>query len=60
MSYEKERNKAAKENLGLWREEAKRNSEKNLERDFSVEDHQFSKLKYGESLFIIMAVCSYG
>jgi len=35
MVTDKESNKRTKEKLGLWREEAKRNNEKNLERDFT-------------------------
>ena len=41
----KESNKAAKEKQGLWREAARRNSEKNLERDFNVGNHQFRKTR---------------
>ena len=53
----KERNKAAKEKLGLWREEAMRHSEKNLERDLTVGNHQFGKLEVREeSLFTIRVV----
>jgi len=33
----------AKEKLGLWRKEARRNREKKLERDFTVGNHQFHK-----------------
>ena len=37
--------KRKKEKLGLWRKEAKRNSEKNLERDFNVGNHHFRKTR---------------
>ena len=43
--YREREKQKAKEKLGLWREEAKRNSEKNLERDFTVGNHQFRKTR---------------
>ena len=51
MVTEKERNKVAKEKLGLWREDARRHSEKNLERDSTVGSHQFGKLEVRGSLY---------
>jgi len=45
MVIDKESNKWQKGKLGLWRKEARRNSKKNLERDFTVGNHQFVKLE---------------
>jgi len=41
----------AKEKLGLWRQEAMRHSEKNLERDFIIGNHQFRKTKVRGELY---------
>jgi len=42
---DKESSEAEKGKLGLWRKEARRNREKNLERDFTVGNHQFRKTR---------------
>jgi len=59
MITEKERNKAVKEKLGLWREEARRHSEKNLKRDSTVGSHQFGKLEVRGSLNSLQGLYKY-